>query len=245
VALEVASIGGNAFMYSRKVLAIRTIGPRRSSRVGWASGGVLVCAVTGITFAIHAHELPSTPFVASAATIASGRLWVLPASALVVDQPVLIGLAAFGVLAVAMLGICGARMFWLAAVAGHAGSTLLVYAIIGSTQVLDQDAFSRAAVTPDFGVSAIQGAWVGAITATAWRRAGAERRTRCLVAVGVSAVAGVGWWLHPDPSILTTEHLFAFLIGSGIVVQERVVCASRAAASRLLVPGRLKPAQPV
>ena len=29
----------------------------------------------------------------------------------------------------------------------------------------------------------------------------------------ICAVAAVGWWLHPDPSILTTEHLFAFLIG--------------------------------
>ena len=70
---------------------------------------------------------------------------------------------------------------------------------------------------PDFGVSAIQGAWVGAITATAWSRAGTDHRNRSLVAAGVCAVAGVGWWLHPDPSILTTEHLFAFLIGAGAV----------------------------
>jgi hypothetical protein len=62
----------------------------------------------------------------------------------------------------------------------------------------------------------MQGAWVGAIAATAWMRAGKDPRNRTLVAAGVCAVAGVGWWLHPDPSILTTEHLFAFLIGCGI-----------------------------
>jgi len=205
-----------------------------------------VCVVTGVTLATRAHELPLPPFIASARKIASGRVWLLPASALVVDRPVFIGLATFALLAVATLRLCGTRTFWLAAAVGHAGSTLLVYTIIGSAQLADPDAFSRAAVTSDFGVSAIQGAWVGAITATAWCRAGADRRARCLVAVGVCAVAGVGWWLHPDPSILTTEHLFAFFIGSGIVPQERaVVRAARAAASRLFVPGRPKRTQPV
>ena len=59
----------------------------------------------------------------------------------------------------------------------------------------------------------MQGAWVGAIAATAWGWAGADPRARASVAAGVCALAGVAWWLHPDPSILTTEHLFAFLIG--------------------------------
>jgi hypothetical protein len=170
-----------------------------------------------------------TPFVASATKIASGQVWVLPASALVVDRPVLIGLAAFGVLAVATLRICGAGTFWLAAALGHAGSTLLVYGIIGSTQLADLGAFASAAARPDFGVSAIQGAWVGVITSTAWIRAGTDQRARSLVAVGVCAVAGIAWWLHPDPSILTTEHIFAFLIGCGIVSWRALAGVARTA----------------
>ena len=219
---------------------------RKASRVslaGWAGGLGLVCVVTGITLATRAHELPLTPFVASATKIASGQVWVLPASALIVDRPVLIGLAAFGLLAVATLRFCGARTFWLAAAVGHAGSTLLVYAIIGSTQLADPEMFASAAVRPDFGVSAIQGAWVGAVTATAWSRAGTDHRNRSLVAAGVCAVAGVGWWLHPDPSILTTEHLFAFLIGCGIVSRRRLAAAARTAASRRFVPERQNRAQ--
>jgi hypothetical protein len=179
-----------------------------------------------------------TPFVASATKIASGQVWVLPASALIVDRPVLIGLAAFGVLAVATMRICGARTFWLAAALGHAGSTLLVYAIIGSTQLADLEAFASAAARPDFGVSAIQGAWVGAITTTAWIRAGTDHRDRSLVAAGVCALAGIAWWLHPDPSILTTEHLFAFLIGCGIVSWRTLAAVARAAANGGLVPRR-------
>jgi hypothetical protein len=210
---------------------------------GWGSGLGLVCIVTGITFATRAHELPLTPFVASATKIASGQLWVLPASALVVDRPVLIGLAVFAVLAVATLRICGARTFWLTAAVGHAGSTLLVYGIIGSTQLADLGAFASAAARPDFGVSAIQGAWVGAITATAWIRAGTDYRDRSLVAAGVCAIAGVGWWLHPDPSILTTEHLFAFFIGCVIVSWRPLAGFARTVANPGLVRKRRNRAQ--
>ena len=216
--------------------------PSRSSARGWASGVGLVCVVAALTFATRAHELPLTPFVASASKIASGQVWVLPASALVVDKPFLIGLAAFAVLAVATLRFCGARTFWLAAAAGHAGSTLLVYAIIGATRLADPHIFTRAVGSPDFGVSAMQGAWVGAIAATAWSRAGTDRRNRALVAAGVCAVAGVGWWLHPDPSILTTEHVFAFLIGCGIVSWPRLA-AAKTGTSRHLAAERPSVAQ--
>jgi hypothetical protein len=206
----------------------------RAASIGWASGLGLVCVVTVLTVATRAHELPVTPFVASAAKLASGRIWLLPASALIVDRPVLIGLTAFCVLAVATLRVCGARTFWLAAAIGHAGSTLLVYAIIGSTQLADPEAFAKAATTPDFGVSAIQGAWVGAITATAWVRAGTDLGHRILVAAGLCAVAGVAWWLHPDPSILTTEHLFAFFIGCLIVSWGQLADGAKTAAMRVL-----------
>jgi len=167
--------------------------------VGWGSGVGLVVIVAGLTFATRAHELPLRPFVASAAKIASGQLWVVPASALIVDRPVLIGLAAFGVLAVTTLRVCGARTFWLAAAMGHVGSTFLVYGIIGSTRLADPHMFTRAVVTPDFGVSAMQGAWVGALTATAWSRAGTDHRHRALVAAGVCALAESGGYFTPTP----------------------------------------------
>ena len=211
--------------------------------VGWGSGVGLVVIVAGLTFATRAHELPLRPFVASAAKIASGQVWVVPASALIVDRPVLIGLAAFGVLAAATLRFCGARTFWLAAAMGHAGSTLLVYGIIGSTRLADPHMFTRAVVTPDFGVSAMQGAWVGALTATAWSRARTDHRHRALVAAGVCALAGVGWSLHPDPSILTTEHLFAFFIGCAIVSWRQLTAGARTFASRRLVRQRGNAAQ--
>jgi len=131
---------------------------------------LLVAVVAALTLAIRAHEVPLGAFAASAAKIAAGEIWLLPASALVVDRPLYVGLVAFGLLGFAALWICGTRVFWVAAVVGHVGSTLAVYAIIGASRLTDPDVFASAA-----------------------------------------------WWIHPDPSILTTEHLFAFLIGCGVV----------------------------
>jgi hypothetical protein len=192
------------------------------------SGVAFLCVVAAVTFAVRAHDLPLAPFSASAARIASGEIWLVPASALVVDRPIYAGLIAFGLLGFAALRICGTRVLWVAAVLGHIGSTLTVYAIIGASRLTDPDVFASAVVKQDFGVSAMQGAWVGAIAATAWGWAGANHRARAIVASGVCVLAGVAWWLHPDPSILTTEHLFAFLIGCGVVSSRRVAASARA-----------------
>ncbi len=201
----------------------------RLSPVGWASGGLLVGVVAWLTFAVQGHDLSLALFAASAAKVADGEIWLLPTSALIVDRPVYVGLVAFGLLGFAALRICGPRVFWVLAAVGHIGSTLAVYAIIWASRLTDPDVFTSAFARQDFGVSAIQAAWVGGIAATAWRWAGRDRRNRVFVGVGVCALAGVGWWLHPDPSILTVEHLFAFLIGCAAVSWPRLAAAARTA----------------
>jgi hypothetical protein len=102
-----------------------------------------------------------------------------------------------------------------------------VYVIIGASRLTDPHVFTSAVTRQDFGVSAMQGAWVGALAASAWSWAGADHQARAFVAAGVCAVAGVAWWLHPDPSILTIEHLFAFLIGCGLVSWAQLASSAR------------------
>ena len=206
----------------------RTWLPRGSS-LGWASGVLLVGVVTASTLAVRGHELLLSTVAASAAKISAGRLWLLPTSGLVVDRPVYVGLVAFGLLGFAALAICGTTVFWVSAAVGHVGSTLAAYAIIGASRQSDPDAFASAFARKDFGVSAMQGAWVGAVAATAWCHAGTNTRPRMLVAGGVCGLAGVAWWLHPDPSILTSEHLFAFLIGCLTVSWSQLVASLRTA----------------
>ena len=205
-------------------------------------GGVLfICVVAVLTLAVRAQDLPLAPFAASAAKIAAGEIWLLPASALVVDRPIYEGLVAFGLLGFATLRFCGAMVFWVGAAVGHIGSTLAVYAIIGASRLTDPHVFTSAVAKQDFGVSAMQGAWVGALAATAWCWAGADRRARGAVAAAVCALAGVAWWLHPDPSILTTEHLFAFLIGSAVVSWPELAALARRVVGGL-VPSPRRPA---
>jgi hypothetical protein len=208
------------------------------STIGWAGAGVFAGVVVALTFAVRAHTLPLAVFAASAAKVGAGEVWLLLASALVVDRPVYVGVVAFGLLGFAALRICNARVFWLAAVAGHIGSTLAVYAIIGALRLTDPDAFTSALTKQDFGVSAMQGAWIGAIAATAWSWAGADPRARALVAAAVCVVGGVAWRLHPDPSILTTEHLFAFLIGCCVVSWPRLAAWARSVVGGAVAPPR-------
>ena len=188
-----------------------------SSLVGWSSGAALFVVVVCMTEAIRARLLSVGPFAATAARVAAGQLWLLFSSGLVVDRPVTIGLIAFGLIASVTLWVCGARTFWVAAIAGHVGSTLLVYAIIGLSRLTDPHLFSAAVASPDFGVSAMQGAWGGALTARAGLACGRRFVQRAATVAGVCVLGGVAWLLHPDPSILTFEHLFAFAIGSAIV----------------------------
>ena len=189
----------------------------RPSLAGWVSGAALFAVVVALTEEIQAHGVSVGLFAASAGRIAAGKVWLLLSSALVVDRPVAVGLVAFGLIGFATLWVCGARTFWLAAIAGHIGSTLLVYAIIGVARLADPHVFSGVVWRPDFGVSAMQSAWVGALTAYAWLHRGSDRRRRAVTLLGVAALAAVAWVLHPDPSILTFEHLFAFCIGASLV----------------------------
>jgi hypothetical protein len=191
-----------------------------------------------LTLAIRVHEVPLDALSASAAKISAGQVWLLPASALVVDKPQYVGLVAFALLGVVALRTCGVSAFWVAAAVGHIGSTLAVYAIIGVSRLSDPDVFASAYARSDFGVSAMQGAWVGAVAATAWMRAGTEPRARSIVAAGVGVLGGIAWWLHPDPSILTTEHLFAFVLGCGVIAWPSMAASIRNTMSDLIVSPR-------
>lgn len=210
------------------------MGRERPSFAGWLSGTALFAAVAFMTAAIHARVLAIGLFAASAARVATGQLWLLLSSGLVIDRPVAVGLVAFGVIASATLWGCGARMFWVTAIAGHVGSTLLVYAIIGVSRLTDPHVFSAAVASPDYGVSAMQGAWVGALTARAWIGCGQRVLQRSATVAAVCGLAGVAWLLHPDPSILTFEHLFAFAIGSSIAWASRRRWVRRPTASPAL-----------
>jgi len=99
--------------------------------------------------------------------VADGELWRLFTSALVVEgfaapQIVVTAAAAF-----AVIRLRGPLVWWAAVIAGHVGSALLAYAIIGIAGA------DSAADDPDFGISCVLGASLGALFACGWWVVGA------------------------------------------------------------------------
>lgn len=145
--------------------------------------------------------------------LAQGHLWLLLASGLVVDRPVFLSLASFAVLAFVTLAICGRQIFWRAAIYGHVGSTLIVYAFIAVARDVHPGVFSSALNARDYGVSAISSAWLAATATTAWRLRPGRRPERAGIVIVCGAIALFAYMIRRDTSVLSSEHLVAFFLG--------------------------------
>ena len=82
-------------------------------------------------------------------------------------QIALTALAAF-----AVIRLVGAAVWWAAVLVGHVGSALIAYAIIGIAIALGSEGAEAAANDPDFGISCVLGATLGALFASGWRVVG-------------------------------------------------------------------------
>jgi lysyl-tRNA synthetase class 2 len=185
-----------------------------------ASAGVctLIALVVAVTAAVRADLVSADALASSPYRLAQGKLWLLLSNGLLVQRPVLLSLVSFALLALFTLFFCGSRVVVAATLAGHVGSTLLAYALVAALYSLDTEAARTLVNLPDYGVSAMQAAWVGAIAATVWRRRGQSGRGRVLVAAGCLAVAAFAWLVRGDLTLLDVDHLFAFAFGAGFAV---------------------------
>lgn len=179
----------------------------------------LVFAVCGVTGLARTQTLVSLEaLAASPERIAHGEVWLLFSSAFVVDRPVLVSLLGFGMLAMLTLQLCGPRLFWFCALVGHVGSTLLVYGLIETVRAVDPDAYAAAETSPDYGVSAITAAWLGAIAAVAWQGRGRDRRGRAALVLCCGVLGVFAYMLRPQLTVLSSEHVVAFAGGLGAAV---------------------------
>jgi hypothetical protein len=161
---------------------------------------------------------PSVNALASSPVLlAQGQWWRLVTSALVVQGPPvpqIIAIAALG-----SLGIYfgGSWLFWRTAVAGHIFGTLVAYVWFGGLWLLNAASVSRYLTNPDYGVSLIWCAALGAFAAWAWcgQRADLtqpERPVWALSALGVLVVVAA----YSDP-MAAVQHVVAFAVGFGII----------------------------
>ena len=182
--------------------------------------------VSALTAAERERLIPLSVLAASPHAVGEARLWSLLTSALLVQSPLFWSLASFALLGALTLKVCGTRVLLISALAGHVASTLLVYALLALARTFDPRAFEALLSAPDYGVSAISAAWLGAIASVSWRARGRTLRGKIGTALAVLATALFGWTLRRHVSFLDLEHVVAF--GIGIMVAVRISGTVRA-----------------
>ena len=142
---------------------------------------------------------------ASAEAVARGRVWLLLTSALAAQGAAPLAQVALAA-AVAALAISriGVAAWWRAALAGHVGSALIAYALIGLAGA------EHAANTPDYGVSCVLGASLGALLTVR-----GDRVARTVGVVGTLALLALssGW--------IGLEHPLSVAIGAAVTAWRR------------------------
>jgi hypothetical protein len=169
----------------------------------------LSAAVSGLN---RVGELPLASVASSPQSFADGKVWLLATSGLIADRPLLPSLAGFWIVGFAALLLCSVRVVALVAVAGHTLSALSIYLLIGMSRLLDPEAFASVMQLSDYGLSAMIGAWLGAIARVLWAATG-SRRAHVGIALGSLGCAGVGLACRPDVTSLDSEHIVAFALG--------------------------------
>jgi len=181
-----------------------------------ATVAAFVAAVSAVTALVRVGLISIGTLAATPRRIADGQLWLLFSSASVVDRPIVASLVSLAALASVALLVCGSRVLWLAALLGHTCSTILAYLGLAALQTLDPGSFNAALGAPDYGVSAISAAWLGAIATTAWISRCSAPSQKAAVAFACAGVALFAWMLRGDLTVLDSEHVFAFALGAGV-----------------------------
>jgi hypothetical protein len=175
---------------------------------------VFVAVVATLTVAQATGVVGVGTVAASPQRIASGRLWLLITSGLLVQKPFALSLLSFAAVGALTLVVCGWRVLASAAPLGHVAATLIAYGALGLVWLASPEAFAGVWSAPDYGVSAIAAAWLGAVACIAWRRRASTLVGKTSVVIACLAVAAVAWMLHPHLNVLDSEHGFAFVIGA-------------------------------
>ena len=174
---------------------------------------VLVAVVSSLTALQRVGAVPLASFASSPREVADGRVWLLVTNGVVAADPLVWSLLSFCGLAIAMLALCGWRVLWVAALLGQTVSTVLGYSIIGAARLADPGTFQRLVSAPDYGVSAISAAWLGAIAAVAWRTR-RESLARAAIVIGCVLAGVLAWFVRGRGlDVLDSEHFVAFAIG--------------------------------
>lgn len=152
---------------------------------------------------------------ASPQALVAGRVWLLPASGLIVAgaAPAL-QIAGTALLGWVVLRRIGARAFWAVAVVAHVGATLITYAAIGVLWLVDAHAARPFVDVPDYGISAVSAGCAGAVVVVG--ALGAPARRRPALALGAACLLTFAVLVPADGELADVEHLVAFTLGATV-----------------------------
>jgi hypothetical protein len=168
-------------------------------------------AVTVVTILVRSDAISAADIDSNADAVADGHVLDLLTSGLAVDGSLVAWQIGLGALAAALvIRREGPVVWWLAALAGHVGSALITYALIGVATALGSASADASSDDPDYGISAVLAATLGALSAS-----GVRAGDRLIVAVGIVAFVAllpfsIGW--------VDIEHPLAFGLGAAVVL---------------------------
>jgi hypothetical protein len=182
---------------------------------------LFVLVVVAATTARSLGWIGINAIAASPARVAAGNFWSLIVSGLFVQKPLMLSLVAFAALGSLTLLACGGRVLAVAALLGHVCSTLLAYGGLALIRAFSPETFQATWTAPDYGVSAITAAWLGAIACVFWRRSRPGAAGKAPIVLWCLAIAAAGVMIRRHLNVLDSEHAVAFAIG--ILVSLRLV----------------------
>jgi len=165
--------------------------------------------VTGFPFVA---DLTSSPML-----IMHGEWWRLFTSALVIQGPPVPQVIAIAVLGTFGIYFGGSGTFWMTALAGHILGTLIAYAGFIAVWLGDRAAYAHFLTDPDYGVSLVWCAALGAFGALAWLGHRRDMRRPAHPYIAMTAVAAMVLVTIYSDDMAAVQHVIAFLIGAIII----------------------------
>jgi len=169
----------------------------------------------------HAEVVTATDVAATPDAIVDLKVWRLVTSAFMVSGPPVLELLGLTAATVLFLRRYSAGTFWAAAFAGHVGGTLLAYAGVAVLWLISRETVQGVVDQPDYGVSAVWLALLGALLADSLGsvRAGAADPMDRVLTVACVLAGVIGFVFF---SLLGgTEHLLAFAAGYLVATRMR------------------------
>lgn len=188
---------------------------RPLARAGAAAAGAYLLLVAALEIARADGIGPSVADIASSpAGVAAGRLWELLSSGLLVAGDPVVQLVAMAPVVALVVALLGPGTFWRAAFAGHVVATLLAYAGVGVLWVVARADVDSVVDAPDYGVSCVWAAALGALLAGTLRRPWVRW-------LGVAATAAFAVLVPFSRDLAGIEHLLAFALGAAVTLWPR------------------------